>query len=272
MRSASGILLCLVAVACNYYTGDPDHDDPGDPVEEDDDPPPDDGLLHYQLVESGQIAGGGQVGGIAWDGDFVWLAYYRQIGGYYDNDEVAIVQLDADGTERVRYQYVDDYTPPRGLAWVDGALWINFNAQGGSGSQVMREIDPATGAIQRQFSTDQGTWDLDFDGSHIVLSNLWNQLQLVDPVDGSLDLSIETPMAPSSTQRGVACRPGETWLVSQASDRLFVLDERGMPKASARTDLLAPDWNYVFDLYLAFVGDRLALVKNSRVHLLDVVE
>jgi hypothetical protein len=185
---------------------------------------------------------------------------------------VSIVELDAAGAELVRHEYDDDYTPPRGLAWVDGALWINYNAEGGSGSQVMREIDPATGTVTRQFSTDQGTWDLDFDGDHIVLSNLWNQVQLVDPIDGSLDLSIETPMVDSSTQRGVAWRPGETWLASQASNRLVVLDENGVMRATARTDLLEPGWNYVFDLYLAFVGDRLALVKSSRVYLLDVVE
>jgi hypothetical protein len=271
--------LALTCVACDYYTDSPTDEDDDDPMDEEgpgdqdpgDESPIDDGLIHYQLVESGQIAGAGQVAGVTWDGEHVWLAYYRQIGGYYDNDEVAIVQLSADGAELVRHEYRDDYTPPKGLAWVDGALWINFNAQGGSGSQVMREIDPATGAVRRQFSTDQGTWDLDFDGSHIVLSNLWNQVQLVDPVDGSLDLSIETPMIESSTQRGVACRPGEIWLASQAGNRLIVLDADGVKRATARTDLLEPEWNYVFDLYLAFVGDRLALVVNSRVHLLEVV-
>ncbi len=270
------LLLALVCVACGYYTGNgsPGVEEEDDPIDEggDAEDPVDDGLVHYRLVESGQIAGSGQVAGVTWDGEHVWLAYYRELGGYYDNDEVSIVQLDAEGTELVRYEYDDDYTPPRGLAWVDGALWINYNAEGGSGSQVMREIDPATGAVTRQLATDQGTWDLDFDGEHIVLSNLWNQVQLVDPRDGSLDLSIETPMVESSTQRGVACRPGETWLVSQASNRLVVLDEDGVMRATARTDLLEPGWNYVFDLYLAFVGDRLALVKSSRVYLLDLVE
>jgi hypothetical protein len=266
--------LVLVGVGCDYYTDGPAEEggdqEPGDEVPSDDGPP-DDGLVHYRLAESGQIAGAGQIAGVTWDGEHVWLAYYRQIGDYYDNDEVSIVQLDADGAELVRYEYADDYTPPNGLAWVDGALWINYNAEGGTGSQVMREIDPATGAVKRQLSTDQGTWDLEFDGSHIMLSNLWNQVQLVDPVDGSLDLSIETPMIESSTQRGVAYRPGEIWLASQASDRLVILDDSGVERAIARTDLLEPGWNYVFDLYLAFVGDRLALVKSSRVYLLDVV-
>ncbi len=274
MRGA--LVLALVCFGCGYYSGDGSpgvEEDPGgggDPG--DDGGPADDGLVHYRLVESGQIAGSGQVAGVTWDGEHVWLAYHREVGGYYDNDEVSIVELDDGGAELVRHEYDDDYTPPRGLAWVDGMLWINYNAEGGSGSQVMREIDPATGAVTRQLATDQGTWDLDFDGDHIVLSNLWNQVQLVDPADGSLDLSIETPMVDSSTQRGVACRPGETWLVSQAGNRLVVLDEDGVMRATARTDLLEPDWNYVFDLYLAFVGDRLALVKSSRVYLLDVVE
>jgi hypothetical protein len=267
----------LACVACDYYTDDPSEpgddpgaDDPGD-VDPDDDDPGGDGSVDYQLIESAQIAGAGQIAGITWDGEHVWLAYYRPIGGYYDNDEVSIVELGADGAELVRHEYDDDYTPPNGLAWVDGALWINYNAEGGSGSQVMREIDPVTGAVRRQFATDQGTRDLDFDGSHLLLSNLWNQVQLVDPVDGSLDLSIETPMIESSTQRGAAWRPGEIWLASQASNRLVVLGADGTERATARTDLLDPEWNYVFDLYLAFVGDRLALVKSSRVYLLEVV-
>lgn len=260
--------LVLACPGCAYYT-EGASDEGGDPDTGGDQDG--DGLLHYRLVETGQIAGAGQVAGVTWDGEHVWLAYYRQVGDYYDNDVVAIVQLDADGSELVRHEYDDDYTPPKGLAWVDGSLWINYNAEGGSGSQVMREIDPATGEVTRQLATDQGTWDLDFDGSHLALSNLWNQVQLVDPGDGSLDVSIETPMIESSTQRGIACRPGEIWLASQASDRLVVLDRDGAARASARTDLLAPDWNYVFDLYLAFAGDRLALVVNSRVHLFDVV-
>lgn len=268
------LALAVSCVGCDYYTDSSSQEgndqEPGD-QEPGDQGPDDDGLVHYRLVESGQIAGAGQIAGVTWDGEHVWLAYYREVGDYYDNDEVSIVELGADGAELVRHEYADDYTPPNGLAWVDGALWINYNAEGGSGSQVMREIDPATGEVTRQFATDQGTWDLDFDGSHIMLSNLWNQVQLVDPVDGSLDLDIETPMIESSTQRGVAYRPGEIWLASQASDRLVVLDDSGVERATARTDLLDPDWNYVFDLYLAFVGDRLALVVNSRVHLFDVV-
>ncbi|HEU5059148.1 MAG TPA: hypothetical protein VFU21_21595 [Kofleriaceae bacterium] len=114
---------------------------------------------------------------------------------------------------------------------------------------MIREIDPATGAVRRQLTSDQGTRDLEFDGDHLLLSNLWNQVQLVDPVDGSLDGEIETPMIDASTQRGVAYRPGEIWLASQASDRLVVLDARGVQRATARADLLDPGWNYVFDLY-----------------------
>jgi hypothetical protein len=259
----------LLAAGCQYYTGG-DDDRPGD-VERADGGASDDGLVHYRLVESGQIAGAGQISGVTFDGEHVWLAYYREVGDYDDNDVVSIVELDADGAELVRYEYDDDYTPPNGIAWVDGALWINYNAVGGTGSQVMREIDPATGAVRRQIATEQGTWDLEFDGSHILLSNLWNQVQLVDPVDGSLDRRIETPMIESSTQRGVAWRPGEIWLASQASDRMVILDSNGVEIASARTDVLDPGWNYVFDLYVAFVGDRLALVVSSRVYLFDVV-
>ncbi len=269
MRSLA-LALILLGVGCSYYTGDDDDDQPGNEGPGDAGPS-DDGLVHYRLVESGQIAGAGQVAGVTWDGEHVWLAYYRQIGDYYDNDEVSIVELDADGAELLQYEYNDDYTPPNGIAWVDGAIWINYNAEGGTGSQVMREIDPATGEVTRQIATEAGIWDLEFDGSHLLLSNLWNQVQLVDPGDGSLDRSIETPMIESSTQRGVAWRPGEIWLASQASDRMVILDQRGVERATARTDLLEPGWNYVFDLYLAFVGDRLALVVNSRVYLLDVV-
>jgi hypothetical protein len=279
MRGARlAFALILACLGCDYYTeedGEPGGDGPSDDGPGGDGPggddPGGDGLVRYRLVESGQIAGAGQIAGITWDGDHVWLAYYRQVGDYYDNDEVSIVQLDDGGGELVRYEYSDDYTPPSGLAWVSGALWINYNARGGTGSQVMREIDPATGAVRRQLAADQGTWDLEFDGQHLLLSNLWNRVQLVDPVDGSLDLDIDTPMIDSSTQRGVAHRPGEIWLASQAGDRLVILDSRGVQRATARVDLLDPDWNHVFDLYLAFVGDRLALVASSRVYLFDVV-
>jgi hypothetical protein len=76
---------------------------------------------------------------------------------------------------------------------------------------------------------------------------------------------------PFRTTRGVAGRPGEIWVDSQSSDKLIVLDDSGQHVGLVHGAPLDPGWTYTWDLHIEFVGDRLALVKNSWVHLFDIV-
>ena len=53
------------------------------------------------------------------------------------------------------------------------------------------------------------------------------------------------------------------------------MGRRGRETRPDRNDfafgLLQPKWNYVFDMYMTFAGERLAFVDNGRVYLFDVV-
>jgi DNA-binding beta-propeller fold protein YncE len=68
-----------------------------------------------------------------------------------------------------------------------------------------------------------------------------------------------------STTRGVAARPGEIWVSSQANDQLVVLDPEGNHIGLVDGAPLDDDWTYAWDLHIDFSGDDLVLVSDSHV-------
>src|SRR5262245_15179847 len=85
-----------------------------------DDPPWDSSAfsLHYELRETANFPGELPVAGIDWDGTRPWIAYREQLGTYYENDRVTLVQYDQLGGQRLHsFEYDDEYMDVNGVAW-----------------------------------------------------------------------------------------------------------------------------------------------------------
>jgi hypothetical protein len=93
---------------------------------------------------------------------------------------------------------------------------------------------------------------------------------VIDPATGKQVSTFAVPQFMDSTLRGLTWRKGVIWVDSQADNRLLQLGPDGHLIGSATTDLLDPHWNYAQDLYLAAVGERVALVLDSHVWVLGV--
>jgi hypothetical protein len=235
------------------------------------DPPWDSFTLHYELRETANFPGELPIVGIDWDGTRPWIAYREQLGTYYDNDRVTLVQYDQLGGQRLHsFEYNDEYMAVNGLAWTGSTIWLNYGAPGDDLS-LIKELDPNTGEVIRTFAGENGVHDLEFDGEHMLLSNIWDHIQVMDVGTAALLSTMTTSAFEPSTQRGIAYRDGEIWLVSQFHNQLAILDPQGKQIGFADTNLLDPGNNYASDLYLAFAGDQLAIVKESRIYLLDIV-
>lgn len=231
---------------------------------------PDAGGGSPTLAHVTDFAGEGTIGGItAGAGHDVWIAYRRQVGGYYDPDVVTVVDYDGfAGLERARFTYTDEYLPVVGLAWDGAHLWIGYDAMGPENAHVA-ELDATTGAVLKTMGTDGGVHDLGWDGSHLLYANLWNAVEVVDPATGAQVARLGVPEVEDSTMRGVASWRGAIWVDAQMGNTLYGLAPDGHVVAQATTDVLDPGWNYAWDLQLAAFGDQLAIVVDSHVWVLQ---
>ncbi len=225
----------------------------------------------YVLVEAGQLGSEDRINGLTHTDECLWIVHFREIGSYYDNNAVRLSCHDHESGEITRsFDFMDDYTPPSGLTYDGEMLWLNYTSTG-AGERAMRAIDPESGEIVRSISTPDGVHDLAFDGENLLLNSVWNQVTAVDPTTGAIVNELET-VYDQSMARGIAYVDGEIWLTGKNLNQLAILDDRGQHISVAHTDLLDPEWNYADDLYLEWVGEQLALVKDGRVYFLDVEE
>jgi len=222
--------------------------------------------VRYRIDEARNFAPERAASGAAWDGEHLWLTYREEIGGYYDNDKISLVAIDlATGDVAHRFEYTDTYAGVTGLTWDGRHLWMHLEA---SGARELREIDATTGAVVRTFASDDGIADLDFDGENLLLVNVWNKVEVVDPATGGLERTLDTPFD-YSTLRAAAHRSGELWLSAYWASEIAILD----PATGAHIGVV----DTPFDAgqsdvdSLVFAGDQLIAVGRSRIRVFDVV-
>ncbi len=224
--------------------------------------------FEYQLNEIGQMAAEENVVGLASDGATLWVAYRDEVGGFYDPDVVRLVQYDRDSLAPLaEFRYDDEYIAPTGLAFDGESLWLNYAAI--THSAFVKQIDPADGTVLRQFVTYEGAHGLDFDGSNLLVSDIWNRVHVVDRNTGGLVANIDTPFE-DSTVRGLAYHKGNIWLVSQASNLIVVMNAEGGIVARVPMANLDPEWNYAWDLYMTSLGNELVFVKNGHITFYEI--
>lgn len=229
----------------------------------------------YRLVEVDNFPGEGPIAGIAHDGSAYWLAYNEEVGGYYDPNVVTVAKYDpTTATRLASFVYDSQFMGASGLAFAGDKLFLNggMGALKGNSPHTIAEIDAASGEIVRTMAAEDTEHDLAFDGQRLLVSQVFNGVQWIDAKSYALVKTVATPFGDGGTQRGIAYRPGEIWLSSQASNQLVILDDSGKFIGVCAADFLDPEWNYVFDMYMTFAGERLAFVNNGRVHVYDVID
>ena len=200
----------------------------------------------------------------------VWVAYRRAVGGFYDNDVVRIVHLDAHGTKLAEHTYEDESTDVGGLAFSGEAVWVSYN---NSHNTFVRKIDPVTGVVLQTIGTEHGIEDLDVFGDELRLSTSWNEVIALD-----LDTGVqrwrqryEHPGVMWSTQRGIASdEQGLVWVTSWRSEKLFLFDPSSAAiVAEATTDATHQTTSAGQELFLAADGDQLVIAIESQIFFLQ---
>jgi hypothetical protein len=130
----------------------------------------------------------------------------------------------------------------------------------------MKQIDVTTGAVLQTLALPDGTTDLDWDGSHVLVADVRDHVVALDPDTGAAAASYDTPFL--AAERGIAWKDGHLWAVSWTNDDLAIIDGSNVHIGLARTDLDAASWWYESGLFMAFADDQLAMVAEDRVYLL----
>jgi hypothetical protein len=202
---------------CSLYFGD--HGSTSTPPA-----PADSGVYLHALTVDHSVSAEGTICGVDADQQGgVWLVYTTP-GDVSAQVYPVVSVVHWDPTTRTRlatFTYADVYSPVSGIALVQGQLWLNYEDIQ-AGDQVLRVIDPGSGAIVATFATT-GV-DVSAMGSGQILLSTWTAVDVLDSATGGITSSFASPTTvdPSEmggisfpmTEQGIAWRPGEIWVAN----------------------------------------------------------
>ena len=227
-------------------------------------------IQHYQLnqVSNFSLPGGGILTGIDYDGQYLWILSLVEVGGYYDPNTIRLTKYDYEqGGIIDTFEYHEVTTSPS-LAWDGNYLWINYMDTGGHNNKIQK-VDPITGSVLATHKPLYGLQDISSDGTSLFLSYYYNLIEKVSVDNFSLVETYANPFG-SGANFGIAHRDGEIWLSCKTDRQLAILDEQGVHIGVADTELLS-EWNgYNSHLHICFMDEKLVLIKNSRVYILEI--
>jgi len=220
---------------------------------------------NYTLATEFNFAGAKPIVGVAYDGSALWFLYREEVGGYYDNDKLTLVQRDPETLAVLKELKFEDFRRPSGLTWDGTSLWAYFDGGGASGALV--RFNPTTGAREQEFVASQTTSSLGWTGSHLLLTHpaTGEGIDRVSPLTGGSAGLLPNPFTQMASTRatGVAWRPGEIWLSDMYANGLAIIDDAGTHIGAVS---VAPHFTH-----LAFMDGKLVGVTlNSQVYIMSI--
>ncbi|HSD87494.1 MAG TPA: hypothetical protein VLB44_08260 [Kofleriaceae bacterium] len=260
-------LSLVVLSGCSLYFDDPGDPPPDPQPEQPTSPTPP--TSNFVLTQTKAIAGELPVVGIDSDrAGGVWVAYRKPTTSYYENADVHVVHLDADGTKLTDWLYQDEYTLVAGIAYDGTALWLNYNSNTSADNNHVRKIDATTGDTLTGFATEAGIVDVSIRADTLLLSRAWNEIVTLDDSSGGELARTPIDAFMYSTQLGIAAWGDRTWIASRASKELALVDAAGKVIGHGSTTLLA-DFNYD-NIKLSWDGSGLIMAFHNQIIWLSV--
>jgi hypothetical protein len=210
----------------------------------------------------------GTVAGVAFDGQYLWLVYRYDLGGFYDNDRVILAKYDNLNFNLIdTFSFHDRYEPIGGLTSDGENLWVQYSASG-TGSNFIREIDPVSKLILNNYNTDYGVSGLSFFNNVLYLNYYYASLDLLNPNSGALLGHYILPTS-GSNDYGVAVRTDEVWISERLSmggfqnNSIYVLNSDFTYKGIVKVAYDYPQ--------ICFMNNQLVVATPSRVYIYDIL-
>jgi hypothetical protein len=223
---------------------------------------------NYALDLESSFAARGTLTGIAWDGEYFWMQYFQEVGGYDDNNVLSLQQFDyLSGEVLQEFVWEDTNLDSHGITWDGERIWISFFS-------FIQSVDLQTGQRGSSYYIGEGTSDLAWTGEELVLLDHWNLITLLDPDKGIIGAQFDTPCKAIgySGSEGVACRDGEIWVINWLHHEITIQDFQGRHIGVADTDFIDhdPDTKVPYRMPMCFMGDRLVIAVDSQVRVYQV--
>lgn len=204
-------------------------------------------------IRTRAIAGEHQVAGVDSDGaGGLWIAYRDA------PSDVWVTHLDASLVKVSEWHFTDDPTLVSGIAFAGDRVWVNYY-----GTQL-RALDATTGETLTTIATDQGIVDISYGAGSLWLSNLWNQVETIDPQTGFVQARITTTAFDYSTQRGIAYVDGTLWLANWSGVDIDQVDTAGTLDDELWIDAGLVNGSQE-GMQLAWTGSELLLAANNQI-------
>ena len=230
-----------------------------------------------QIVHSIRFPGPAKFGAdIAWDGQYIWGAYYESIRGPDESGGGStgyVRSLDpVDGSPGPSFLFGQTFSDRSGIVWDGTHLWITLtsgivNLPTPSPDHIYKFEPDGTQAdfFELPGSPDIRATGLAFDGTYLWLSDArHDQIMQVDPEDMSLVKSFPSP---GSIPLGLAWDGTSLWSVDAETDKLFRIDTSGNVLETWSTPLAGP-------FGITFDGEHFWILDNatSEIHQLAIPE
>ncbi|MBE0655269.1 MAG: hypothetical protein IH594_15825 [Bacteroidales bacterium] len=222
---------------------------------------------NYKLELELSFASQGRLHGIAWDGDYFWMLYYEELGGFYDNNRVTLVQYDyQQGNTPVSIVFDDSNYFPEGITWDGSKPWISFGS-------CIKSVNLQNEGFEKTLCTGAATVDMAFNDGKMALLDIWNKVTLLNPVNGIIFKTFDTPfkVLGYSGEKGIAFRESEIWIINWRHNEICILDESGNHTGVARVDFLEDGLmsNYP-RMPMCFMNDKLVIGYDSQVRIYSI--
>ncbi len=222
---------------------------------------------NYNLELDLSFAAKGNLTGIAWDGDYFWMLYHEDLGGFYDNNRVTLVQYDyLQGTTLRTIIFEDSNYFSDGITWDGKNVWISFGP-------CIRSVDLENEKLDKSYCAGEVTVDLAWDTEDLLLLDIWNKVISLNPVNGIISRQFETPFKQIgySGEKGIACRDGEIWIINNWHNEIGILDKMGKHIGVAEVDFLQGGSNSnARRIPMCFMGEKLVIALDSQVRLYSI--
>ncbi len=224
----------------------------------------------YELTHEATLLMSEHIGGITNDGKNLWIMYEETIGGYYDDNNIRIVNYDIDNHVEIKSFDYKNFIQPNGLAYDGNALWVNYNSS--SEHSEIQKVNTSDGTIEQTFGATVSINDIDFFDNHLYMfgyNDSWN-IGKLNPTSNQVSV-INTDYEQSLSNRGISVRDNEMWTIDWSNQHIAVNNMQGKMIGKVKTDFLnGCDHCFSAGHHSTFLNDKFIVTKNSEIHIYSI--
>lgn len=222
---------------------------------------------NYTILLESSFAAQGNLTGIDWDGNYFWMSYFSEQGGFYDNNKITLIKYDhSQGINLDTIVFDDSNYFSEGLACVGSDVWLSLQT-------YIQEVNTETKNFGKSYFAGDLTVDLSWNKENLVLLDVWNKVLILNPVNGSITKQFVTPFVDIgySGEKGVAARENEIWIINNWHKEIAICDNTGKHIGVADVDFLQEGFTANYHrIPMCFMGNKLVITLDSQVRIYSI--